>query len=314
MAVLLEETGARLVMANNGIEALECLGREPFDLVFLDIQMPDMDGYETIRLMRERGFVLPVVAITAHAMQADKQRCLDAGMDAYLSKPFKQALLFETIHTLLPERYRLPEVASCAAPPESGSWDFLPDCISLETVLQTGLSPRQYPAILQSFARNHAQDGAFLRHAVRTHDWASLREKAHALKGAAANLGALHLRDRARTLELEAQARLDKGYPGPGIPPQPLPGDAPLPPSCPSLRRRSTTCSKPRRNGARPRSRGRPSPRLRPRQPRRITRSLKPTMTIWPPRSGRPRRDASASPSRACWSFAMRTNIPYSTL
>ena len=224
MAVLLEETGARLVMANNGIEALECLGREPFDLVFLDIQMPDMDGYETIRLMRERGFVLPVVAITAHAMQADKQRCLDAGMDAYLSKPFKQALLFETIHTLLPERYRLPEVASCAAPPESGSWDFLPDCISLETVLQTGLSPRQYPAILQSFARNHAQDGAFLRHAVRTHDWASLREKAHALKGAAANLGALHLRDRARTLELEAQARLDKGYPGPGIPPQPLPG------------------------------------------------------------------------------------------
>lgn len=222
MAVLLEETGARLVMANNGIEALECLGREPFDLVFLDIQMPGMDGYETIRLMRERGFVLPVVAITAHAMQADKQRCLDAGMDAYLSKPFKQALLFETIHTLLPERYRLPEAASCPAPPESGSWAFLPDCFSLETVLQTGLSPRQYPAILQSFARNHAQDAAFLRHAVRTHDWAPLREKAHALKGAAANLGALHLRDLARTLELEAQARLDKGYPGPGTPP-PLP-------------------------------------------------------------------------------------------
>ena len=61
--------------------------------------MPDMDGYETIKIMRERGYVLPVVALTAHAMQSDKQRCLDAGMDAYLSKPFKQALLFDTIHS-----------------------------------------------------------------------------------------------------------------------------------------------------------------------------------------------------------------------
>ena len=76
-------------------------------------------------------------------------------------------------------------------------------CFSLETVIQTGLSPQQYPSILQSFARNHAQDAALFRHAVRTHDWESLRERAHALKGASANLGALHLRDMARTLELD---------------------------------------------------------------------------------------------------------------
>lgn len=220
MSVLLEETHALLTMANNGVEALACLEREVFDLVFLDIQMPDMDGYETIKNMRERGFVVPVVALTAHAMQADKQRCLDAGMDAYLSKPFKQALLFETVHTLLPERYRLPDVSPSApaAPPDAESWAFLPDCFSLETVLQTGLSPKQYPAILQSFARNHGQDAALLRHAIRTHDWESLRDRAHALKGASANLGALHLRDMARTLELEAQAQLDKGYPN-GTPP-----------------------------------------------------------------------------------------------
>lgn len=109
MSVLLEETRAQLKMAGNGIEALALLEREAFDLMFLDIQMPDMDGYETIKIMRERGYVLPVVALTAHAMQSDKQRCLDAGMDAYLSKPFKQALLFDTIHSLLPEYYRVPE-------------------------------------------------------------------------------------------------------------------------------------------------------------------------------------------------------------
>ena len=97
--------------------------------------------------------------------------------------------------------------------PDAESWAFLPPCFSLETVIQTGLSPQQYPSILQSFARNHAQDAALFRHAVRTHDWESLRERAHALKGASANLGALHLRDMARTLELEAQSQLDKGYP-----------------------------------------------------------------------------------------------------
>ena len=217
MSVLLEETRAQLKMAGNGIEALALLEREAFDLMFLDIQMPDMDGYETIKIMRERGYVLPVVALTAHAMQSDKQRCLDAGMDAYLSKPFKQALLFDTIHSLLPEYYRVPEAQaeSPARPsvPDAESWAFLPPCFSLETVIQTGLSPQQYPSILQSFARNHAQDAALFRHAVRTHDWESLRERAHALKGASANLGALHLRDMARTLELEAQSQLDKGYP-----------------------------------------------------------------------------------------------------
>ncbi|WP_294510099.1 response regulator [uncultured Bilophila sp.] len=216
MTVLLEETHAQVKMANNGIEALKLLERETFDLMFLDIQMPGMDGYETIKIIRERGYVLPVVALTAHAMQADKQRCLDAGMDAYLSKPFKQALLFDTIHNLLPERYRISETQpeTGEQPPASESWAFLPSCFSLETVLQTGLSPRQYPAILQSFARNHAQDGALFRHSIRTSDWESLRDRAHALKGASANLGALILRDAARTLELEAQAQLDKGYPG----------------------------------------------------------------------------------------------------
>ena len=99
----------RLGVAKSGTKALEYMGKQIPDLVLLDVMMPDMDGYETIKIMRERGYVLPVVALTAHAMQSDKQRCLDAGMDAYLSKPFKQALLFDTIHSLLPEYYRVPE-------------------------------------------------------------------------------------------------------------------------------------------------------------------------------------------------------------
>ena len=212
MSVLLEETHAKLSMAGNGLEALGLLEHETFDIMFLDIQMPDMDGYETIKIIRERGYALPVVALTAHAMQADKQRCLDAGMDAYLSKPFKQALLFETIHNLLPEHYRLAESQVQPVSQSETSWDFLPEDFSLETVIQTGLSPAQYPPILQRFAQNHAQDATRMWYAARTEDWKTLRELSHAIKGACANLGALHLRDVARLLEQEAQARLDKGY------------------------------------------------------------------------------------------------------
>ncbi|MEG2004402.1 MAG: response regulator, partial [Bilophila sp.] len=230
MTVLLEDTGASVRMANNGQQALDLLQQETFDLVFLDIQMPDMDGYETIRIIRERGIVLPVVALTAHAMQSDKQRCLDAGMDAYLSKPFKQTLLFDTIHTLLPNLYRtaplkgqpstgdaapsalLADTVSQDATTTSAKnrdWSHLPACFSVDIVRETGLSPEQYPKILASFARNHGQDGATIRHCVRRRDWAALRDKAHALKGAAANLGAQTLREAARGLELEAQHQLD---------------------------------------------------------------------------------------------------------
>lgn len=243
MTMLLEDTGAYLHMTNNGQEALDILTEETFDLVFLDIQMPGMDGYEAIRIIRERGFVLPVVALTAHAMQADKQRCLEAGMDAYLSKPFKQGLLFDTIHTLLPDLYRVAPSAfrtrsvvdaePIAEQPDQtrteaiqtgmarigmtgrldDDWSHLPPCFSLDIVRQTGLSPTQYPKVLTSFARNHGQDGAMIRHSVRRRDWTSLRDKAHALKGAAANLGALKLQHAARGLESEAQQQLDRHRP-----------------------------------------------------------------------------------------------------
>ena len=214
MAALLEETGVRLCMVGNGLEALSLLDHQTFDMIFLDVQMPGMDGYETIRHIRERGLITPVVALTAHAMQADKQRCLDAGMDAYLSKPFKQTLLFEIIRTLLPgtQEFGAADVETLRETANADEWHFLPPCLSRETVLRTGLSPRQYPIILQSFARNHGQDCAVIRSSLRNGDWKTLRDTAHALKGASANLGATQVYEDAKTLEKEAQNHLDRGY------------------------------------------------------------------------------------------------------
>ena len=98
---LLEKQGHQVVVACNGREALSILEREPFDLALLDIQMPEVDGLETARVIRARersGTVhMPLIAVTAHAMNGDKERCLEAGMDGYLTKPIQLGQLFAAI-------------------------------------------------------------------------------------------------------------------------------------------------------------------------------------------------------------------------
>jgi two-component system, sensor histidine kinase and response regulator len=90
---LLEKRGHRVVMATNGREALEALAKERFDLVLMDVQMPEIDGLQATLALREKekekddGFHQPVIALTAHAMKGDQERCLAAGMDGYLTKP-----------------------------------------------------------------------------------------------------------------------------------------------------------------------------------------------------------------------------------
>jgi two-component system, sensor histidine kinase and response regulator len=90
---MLSRLGCQARAVGNGLEALAALERETYDVVLMDVQMPDMDGFEATRRIRQReaaaGGHIPVIAMTAHAMEGDRQRCLDAGMDGYLSKPVK---------------------------------------------------------------------------------------------------------------------------------------------------------------------------------------------------------------------------------
>jgi signal transduction histidine kinase/DNA-binding response OmpR family regulator len=99
--MLLEKRGHTVVSAGNGREALDLLARQSFDLVLMDVQMPEMGGLEATAALRERekrtGQHLPVVAMTAEAMQGDEERCRRAGMDGYLAKPIKSSLLFAAI-------------------------------------------------------------------------------------------------------------------------------------------------------------------------------------------------------------------------
>ena len=105
---LLEKRGHSVVVAANGLEALEALEKENFDLVFMDVQMPVMDGFETTAAIRKkeraRGVRLPIVALTAHAMKGDREKCLAGGMDGYLTKPIRPQELNEILRSYLERR------------------------------------------------------------------------------------------------------------------------------------------------------------------------------------------------------------------
>ena len=97
---MLQKLGHEVVIANHGKEALASIAKQDFDLVLMDIQMPEMDGFETVRRLRqtEGQNRLPVIALTANAMRGDRDACLEAGMDAYLSKPIRLQKLADAIH------------------------------------------------------------------------------------------------------------------------------------------------------------------------------------------------------------------------
>jgi signal transduction histidine kinase/CheY-like chemotaxis protein len=101
---LLERKGHTVVVANNGREAVQALDRERFDIVFMDVQMPEMDGFEATAAIRQKetatGAHMPIVAMTAHAMKGDEERCLAAGMDAYISKPIQPERLYALIESM----------------------------------------------------------------------------------------------------------------------------------------------------------------------------------------------------------------------
>jgi CheY-like chemotaxis protein len=107
---LLEKHGYHAALVENGRQALEALSRHAFDLVLMDVQMPEMDGLEATQQIRElekqSGDHIPIIAMTAYAIKGDRERCLAAGMDEYVSKPISSQNLFEAIEGLLPAQYK----------------------------------------------------------------------------------------------------------------------------------------------------------------------------------------------------------------
>lgn len=113
LTALLDEVGLKITPAKDGLEAIDCYQREPFDLILMDMAMPTMDGYTATRLLKtEHGCNIPIIALTAHAMKGDREKCITAGADDYLAKPVSRDALLDMLVRWL---------ATAEAPPRSAA-------------------------------------------------------------------------------------------------------------------------------------------------------------------------------------------------
>jgi PAS domain S-box-containing protein len=213
---LLEKRGHQVVAANNGKEALEALERESFDAVLMDVQMPEMDGFEATAAIRsreaERGIHVPVIAMTAHAMKGDRERCLQAGMDGYVAKPLRIEELLAVLNQLSP----LPAstAASAPIPPQPGASGngATQGPQSPASVMDRSAALRRVQGdeallgeLASVFLEDYPRQISAIRESVAPRDAATVQREAHALKGAAATLAAPLVSAAAQRLESLAQ-------------------------------------------------------------------------------------------------------------
>jgi CheY-like chemotaxis protein len=193
----------------NGREAVEALEREPFDLVLMDVQMPEMDGFEATDAIRTRerisGKHMPIVAMTAHAMAGDRERCLAAGMDEYISKPVHGPDLLRLLQKFAPPS------APVVAPVPSGTAMVAPHSdkpvFDRETALdRVNGEAELLDEVIELFLTDAPNRLAEVRTALQQGDPKRLQMAAHSLKGAAGYVGAD--RTSAQALKLEDLGRL----------------------------------------------------------------------------------------------------------
>jgi two-component system, sensor histidine kinase and response regulator len=208
---LLEPYGHTVTVANNGAEAVRKYASESFDLVLMDVQMPEMDGLEATRLIRdaERGFDrhTPIIALTAHAIKGDREACLETGMDAYISKPVRARELYDSIERLLADQ-SIPVAASAGQAPSAVASDAELDENKPDAALDWDGAGAEFDngeKMLRDLAPLFVEECPKLlrdaREALSSGDAESLRRAAHSVKGSAAVFYAQPTMEAAQRLE-----------------------------------------------------------------------------------------------------------------
>ena len=198
--------GIEPAIAENGEAAVAAVKAGRFDLVLMDIQMPEMDGREATSVIRnDLGLTdLPIIAMTAHTMEGDRDRCLAAGMNDYVSKPIDPELLFKTIGNVVEgggyDNISLPSQENDPYEPEP-SHDDLPGLDLAEGLARVGGSRELYQDILNEYCDFYKEVIPEFKALIEREDFDTARKKAHSLKGAAGNISALDLKLAAETLE-----------------------------------------------------------------------------------------------------------------
>lgn len=198
---LLERRGHKVTVARNGREAVDLLARDTFDVVLMDVQMPEMDGFEATSVVRRSEVItgrhVPIIAMTAHAMKGDRERCLDAGMDGYLSKPIRAEELYAAVEDGI-GREASPSAPQPAAPQALCDWAAgLQRVGGDEGLLReiAGLMLEECPKLLRD-----------LKRAIAAGDAPRVKLSAHTLKGSLDNIAAGAARAVAQQLETMGRA------------------------------------------------------------------------------------------------------------
>jgi signal transduction histidine kinase/CheY-like chemotaxis protein/HPt (histidine-containing phosphotransfer) domain-containing protein len=210
----LKKAGCEVEMADNGLQALELCRREVFDLILMDVHMPEMDGLEATRQIRgyeneeDLETRTPIIALTASVYASDRQACQAAGMDGFLHKPLKQEDLY-TVLDLWLERVQLTSMSegSMNRPADEEESDpfqlpeMLPGIEIRRALNVLGFEPEVYRKVLGSFQRENLGTHDRIRAAFAARNWKSLEKIAHSLKSTSSNIGAMELHQAASEIE-----------------------------------------------------------------------------------------------------------------
>jgi signal transduction histidine kinase/DNA-binding response OmpR family regulator len=208
---ILEKMGYRAELAANGQEALQAQESNPYDIILMDVQMPVMDGFEATRRIREGEKAsdrkrTAIIAMTAHSLAGDREKCLEAGMDDYLNKPVEPGELVEKIS-------RWAQTSVPSPPPPAPPWENKESVIFDRGGLaeRLGYDEELLTEVLHIFIEDVPNRMASLEESLTMKDPQSIRFHAHGLRGACANIGALSLKEDAGQIELAGEkADLDR--------------------------------------------------------------------------------------------------------
>ena len=211
---ILEKLGYHISLAADGLEALQRVQEQQFHLILMDVQMPNMNGYDATRKMREMGIETPIVAVSASAIKEEVDMCFESGMNDHLTKPFKQKDLLPVLEKWLSgaELFTTPEVAETDATAprvgDRGSVD--PQVFDLEQAVATFMGNRDVVInVLKAFVPKVEGQLQVLEEALDKEDFVTIRAEAHSIKGGSLNLEVKQLGHEARILE-EAGRNRDK--------------------------------------------------------------------------------------------------------
>jgi len=194
----------------NGMEALDALSRIAYDVVLMDCQMPEMDGYEAATEIRRREGDLKhttIIAMTANALEGDRERCFAAGMDDYISKPVKQEMLSEAIERWTAERTASDQREDLSEPTPADSASVIdPGVIAELRGLQSSTDPDFFNHLIDLFIEETPHRLAAIREALAKSNAEALGHEAHALKGSSAHLGATRMDSLCEILEEQGRS------------------------------------------------------------------------------------------------------------